>query len=121
MSVTRGVQESKFNFSDTFPYVSIQNRHLLWRAGCSIEIAIHLHKEPLLDVESDLPKDILEEAIKIFLASIADKTTIKDAIKKVYTGIALFENNLLKDRNYINLSFYFSGEQRGPLGRGKSL
>ena len=72
-------------------------------------------------MESDLPKDILEEAIKIFLASIADKTTIKDAIKKVYTGTALFEHHLLKDRNYINLSFYFSGEQRSPLGRGKSL
>ena len=36
-----------------------------------------------VDVESDLPKDILDEAIKIFLASIAEKTTIKDAIKKV--------------------------------------
>ena len=120
MSVTRGVQESKFNFSDTFPYVSIQNRHLLCSAGCCIEITIHL-QGALLDVESDLPKDILEEAIKIFLASIADKTTIKDAIKKVYTGPALFEHHLLKDRNDINLSFYFSGEQRGPLGRGKSL
>ena len=94
---------------------------LLWSVGCFTERTMHLHEELLLDVESDLPKDILEEAIKIFLASIADKTTIKDAIKKVYTGIALFENNLLKDRNYINLSFYFSGEQRGPLGRGKSL
>ena len=56
-------------------------------------------------MESDLPKDILEEAIKIFLASIADKTTIKDAIKKVYTGTACFENNLVNDRNYINWSF----------------
>ena len=72
-------------------------------------------------MESDLPKDILEEAIKIFLASIADKTTIKDAIKKVYTGTALFEHHLLKDRNDINLSFYFSGEQRSLVGRGKSL
>ena len=47
--------------------------------------------------------------------------SIKDAIKKVYTGPALFEHHLLKDRNDINLSFYFSGEQRSPLGRGKSL
>ena len=115
MDIFRGVKESKSNFSDTFPYVSIQNRHLLWRAGCSIEIAIHLHKESLLDVESDLPKDILEEAIKIFLASIADKTTIKDAIKKVYTGTVLFEHHLLKDRNYINLSFL---SPSGDLGIG---
>ena len=42
-----------------------------------------------VDVESDLPKDILDEAIKIFLASIAEKTTIKNAIKKVCKSVFL--------------------------------
>ena len=42
-----------------------------------------------VDVESDLPKDILDEAIKIFLASIAEKTTIKDAIKKVCKSVLM--------------------------------
>ena len=37
----------------------------------------------LQEVESDLPEDIRDEALRVFRAAISDKCTIQDAINKV--------------------------------------
>ena len=40
-------------------------------------------RKTISEVESDLPEDIRDDALRVFRSAIADKCTIQDAINKV--------------------------------------
>ena len=66
------------------------------------------------EVESDLPEDIRDDALRVFRSAIADKSTIQDAINKVISHYSEFENlikicyiyPLMRDNELIEMNSY---------------
>ena len=49
-------------------------------------------QDDISEVESDLPEDIRDDALRVFRSAIAEKSTIQDAINKVTVFQRLYEN-----------------------------